>query len=87
MICLRPKSSLGLTLPSKQKEVSRTAAEIKSICRAHMPEAIERLIEIAATARNPKLRRKASAFLLSRLREAGLDVSRRSTEQPGDKPS
>ena len=30
------------------EEVSRTAAEIKSICRAHMPEAMERLIEIAA---------------------------------------
>jgi len=42
-------------------------------------------VELAATEQDPKLRRKASALLESWLREAGLDIVRRSAEQPGAK--
>ena len=50
--------------------------EVEATCRLHMSEALERLVALAATARDARLRRKAAAVLAGRLREAGLDVER-----------
>jgi len=52
---------------------------------ADRSKAFSCLVELAATEQDPKLRRKASALLESWLREAGLDIVRRSAEQPGAK--
>ena len=66
------------------------AAEVAAFCKMLTGPALERLLEIAQTAGDPRLRRKATALLaavVGRLCEAGLNVSRESTEQRGDKPS
>jgi len=66
------------------------AAEVAAFCKMHTGPALGRLLEIAQTAGDPRLRRKATALLakmVGRLCEAGLSVSRESTERLGDKPS
>ena len=63
------------------------AEEVAAFCKMHTGSALERLLEIAQTAGDPRLRRKASALLaavVGRLCESGLNVSRESTEQLGD---
>jgi len=78
------------------------AEEIAALCKMQTGRALARLSELARTAADPKVRSDATETLnstvarllehvLDRLvetaREGGLAVSRRSTEQPGDKPS
>jgi hypothetical protein len=55
------------------------AAEVAAFCKMHTGRALERLLEIAQTAGDPRLRRQASALLtkmVGRLCESGLNVSR-----------
>jgi len=65
--------------------VALKAEEVRTMCRSRMGKAFSCLVELAATEQDPKLRRKASALLESWLREAGLDIVRRSAEQPDAK--
>ena len=66
------------------------AEEIAALCKMQTGRALARLSELAQTADDPELRRQAAAVLAEvseRLRETGQDVSRWSTEEPGDKPN
>ena len=66
------------------------AAEVAAFCKMHTGSALERLLEIAQTAGDPRLRRKASALLaavVAQLCESGLNVSRESTEQRASGPT
>jgi len=66
------------------------AEEVEALCKMHTGLALARLSGLAQTAADPGLRRQAAAVLAEvseRLRETGQDVSRWSTEEPGDEPN